>query len=581
MKKIVIILIAALVLVPLLGVGACLVAQEIEERRLQTLLEQTPKDIVSRMSLEEKVGQIIHIGMRGKRLNPLVQREIKDYKVGGVILFAANFGNAKEIQKLCEDLQEKSLEATGIPLFISTDQEGGRVVRVDEDGTVQFPSAMALGQTGNPELAEDAGLVTGYELRKIGINLVLAPVLDVNNNPKNPVINVRSFGSRPELVSEIGTAHARGLRRSLSVPVIKHFPGHGDTDTDSHLALPRIPRDLDALEKTELVPFRKAIGEGAEAVMTAHILFDSLDKENPATLSREIIEGLLRKKLGFDGLVMTDAMEMHAISKRYTNKVSAKKAFAAGADVILLTSDGPIVTEMYDSLLEGFQSGELSVEQLDRAVERQVTLKFRRGLFHKWQAPRTPTDAQLKEYFANLEDRARQAYENVEAKYAKRGVTLNETISRAGVASLRKAFEGIPAAERDNVHVIFRSGIMRAEARNLGIAPANIYTARRSSDLYLVLKKRKAGEIWIVETDNAWLSSYNRLVRILEASALDRYKGQLIALHVGNPFLPMRVPANGAVLASFSPTIESRKALVFRALNGESVPAADLTLPEE
>lgn len=581
MKKIIIILVAAVVLLPLLGVGACLVAQEIEERRLQALLEDTPKDIVAKMSLEEKVGQIIHIGMQGKRLNPLVQREIKQYRVGGVILFAANFGNAKDIEKLCDDLQEKSLEATGIPLFISTDQEGGRVVRVAEDGTVQFPSAMALGQTGNPELAEDAGLVTGYELRKIGINLVLAPVLDVNNNPKNPVINVRSFGSQPELVSEVGTAHARGLRRSLSVPVIKHFPGHGDTDTDSHLALPRIPRDLDALEKTELVPFRRAIGEGAEVVMTAHILFDSLDTENPATLSREIIEGLLRKKLGFEGLVMTDAMEMHAISKRYTNKVSAKKAFAAGADVILLTSDGPIVTEMFDSLLAGFQSGELSMEQLDRAVLRQIELKFRRGLFHKWQAPRTPADAQLKEHFAQLEQRALQAYENVAAKYARSGLSLNETISRAGVASLRKAFDGIAAAQRDQVRVIFRSGIMRAEARNLGIAPEHIYTANRSSDLYLVLKKRKAGEIWIVETDNAWLSLYNRLVGILESSALDRYQGPLIALHVGNPFLAVRVPNNGAVLASFSPTTESRRALVFRALSGEPVRAADITLPEE
>ncbi|MEQ9364104.1 MAG: glycoside hydrolase family 3 N-terminal domain-containing protein, partial [Leptospirales bacterium] len=423
----------------------------------------------------------------------------------------------------------------------------------------------------------------------LGVNLVLAPVLDVNNNPANPVINVRSFGSNPEVVTQMGTALARGLRRSLSVPVIKHFPGHGDTDTDSHLALPTITRDLPALEKTELVPFRAAIQEDAEIVMTAHILFGSLDKEYPATLSKEIIGGLLREKLGFQGLVMTDAMEMHAISKQYTNRVSVKKAFAAGVDIILLTSDGAIVTEMYSSLLRGFQDGELSVEQLDAAVERQIRLKFRRGLFHQMQSPRLAAHPRAKDvagYFEAREKRAQAIYESTLQKYKDQKTTLNEAVSRDAVSSLRKEFAGISAAERENVYALLYSQECYARAIELGLPPERVTRMRRSSDMYAMLKRRQAGQIWLVEIPgDRHIASYNRLISIIESSPKSapgkQYSGRTIALHTGNPFLKIRVPKDGAVLAAFSPTAASRRALVYRALVGKPVRQADLILPPE
>lgn len=583
------ILTGLLVLLPLLGWGSCLVAREVERQAFEDLLEQTPKEIVAGMSLEEKVGQIIHIGMAGKQIGPRVIKEIQKYRVGGVILFAANFGTAVKLEKLNKGLQKLAIESNGIPLLISTDQEGGRVLRIGPDGTTQFPGAMALGQTGEPQYAEDVGIVTGFELRKLGVNLVLAPVLDVNNNPANPVINVRSFGSNPEVVTQMGTALARGLRQSLSVPVIKHFPGHGDTDTDSHLALPTITRDLPALEKTELVPFRAAIKENAEVVMTAHILFGSLDKDNPATLSKEIIGGLLRDKLGFKGLVMTDAMEMHAISKRYTNRVSVKKAFAAGVDIILLTSDGAIVTEMYTSLLRGFQDGELSVEQLDAAVERQIRLKFRRGLFHRLGSPRLAADPRAKEvaaFFEARENKAQQIYESTIQKYTDKKTTLNESVSRDAISSLRREFAGIPAADRKKVHALLFSQHTYTRAIELGLPPERVTRMRRSSDMYTMLKRRKAGQIWLVEIPgDRHIASYNRLISILESSPKSapgkQYSGPTIALHTGNPFLKIRVPKNGAVLAAFSPTTASRRALVFRALVGEPVRQADLTLPPE
>ncbi len=580
---------AVIVLLPLLSWGAYLVAREVERQEFEEHLEKTPKEIVAAMSLEEKVGQIIHIGMSGKKIGPTVIKEIQKYRVGGVILFAANFGTADRLKKLNQDLQKLAIDSNGIPLLISTDQEGGRVLRIGADGTAQFPGAMALGQTGEPQYAEDVGLVTGFELRELGVNLVLAPVLDVNNNPANPVINVRSFGSNPDIVTTMGTALARGLRKSLSVPVIKHFPGHGDTDTDSHLALPTITRDLPALEETELVPFRAAIKENAEVVMTAHILFGQLDKENPATLSREIIGGLLREKLGFRGLVMTDAMEMHAISKRYTNKVSVKKAFAAGIDIILLTSDGAIVTEMYSSLLRGFQDGELSLERLDAAVERQIRLKFRRGLFHRLDSPRLAAHPRAKDvarHFDEREKSARKLYDETRKKYEDRKTTLNEVVSRDAISSLRKEFEGITAADREKVHALLYSQEAYARAIELGLPKDRVSRMRKPSDMYTMLKRRRAGQIWLVEIPgDRHIASYNRLISILEKSpksqAGKQYSGRTIALHTGNPFLKIRVPKAGAVLAAFSPTTASRRALVYRALLGEPVRQADLILPPE
>lgn len=576
-------------LTPLAGWGACLFARSVEQQAFEELLNETPRGMVAGMSLEEKVGQIIHIGMSGKQVNATVIKEIQKYRVGGVILFKANFGTAERLKKLNADLQKLAIEANGIPLLISTDQEGGRVLRIGPDGTIQFPGAMTIGQAGVAQYAEDIGVVTGHELRELGVNLVLAPVLDVNNNPANPVINIRSFGSNSEIVTDMGIALARGLRKSLSIPTIKHFPGHGDTDTDSHLALPRINRGLEDLEKVELIPFRRAIADDAEIVMTAHILFDSLDKENPATLSKAIIGGLLREKLGFQGLVMTDAMEMHAISKRYTNRVSAKKAFAAGVDIVLLTSDGAIVTEMYNSLLAGFKSGELSVEQLDRSVERQIALKFRRGLFHRHESPRLAAGPRAKDvatYYREREDRAVKLYKDTLAKYTDKGTTLNDTVSQAGVASLRKEFAGIKAEDLPKVHALFFSSEMYNHAVKLGLSRDRIRRIRSTRDFYSMLKKRKAGQTWLVEVpSDRQVNAYNRLIGIMDRSpksaAGKQYSGQTIALHSGNPFLKIRVPENGAVLSSFSPTAASRRALLDRALSGEPVKQADLTLSPE
>ena len=560
----------------------CAFANCAQNEKVQKVIQSEPAKIVSRMTLEQKVGQLIHVGMPGKKIGPAVTAELKQRFAGGVILFGMNLGSTAEIKSLNASLQKVALSATGIPLFISADQEGGRVRRVDGRSVDQFPGAMAVGQTGDPELAREVGFVTAYKLREVGINIVLAPVLDVNNNPANPVINTRSFGSETKLVTNMGKALAAGIRQAGSTPTIKHFPGHGDTARDSHLTLPRIDKTLAQLEEMELVPFRSAIDDGAEIVMSAHILFPSLDPKYPATLSPSILKNVLREKLKFGGLIMTDAMEMHAISKNYDQANAAKQAFRAGADIILLTSLGKISRNMYSALLQGFRSGELSVTDLDAAVERQIALKLRKGLFYKHRSPLTPDPEMLKHYnTARAEINKR--YRTIQEKYNTRGVSLNTSVSRASISSLRKPFPGLGGVKPADIRIFTRSATMRARARERGYPAVQVQAIGSPASLIGRLKKRPAQQVWVVEIPYKGEASWNKLAAALNARARAAAKAgrtypMTVALHHGNPFAPIAIPASGAVLESFSPTLESLRALIDRALDGKPVRKAKLIL---
>jgi len=213
--------------------------------------------------------------------------ELQKVRPGGVILFGVNLGKKKEIRALTKGLQNEMKNLNSPPLFISIDQEGGRVVRV-EKGVTGFPGALAIGQTKNPAYAFNVGLITSYELNNLGINLLLAPVMDINNNPENPVINTRSFGMTLD-AGDLAISYEKGARIGGAVPVIKHFPGHGDTNVDSHLGLPVIEKTESQLLEFELIPFQKSIQEGARAVMSAHIVYPNLDPKYPSTLSKKIL----------------------------------------------------------------------------------------------------------------------------------------------------------------------------------------------------------------------------------------------------------------------------------------------------
>jgi beta-N-acetylhexosaminidase len=277
-------------------------------------------------------GQLLMVGLPGPTLDRATRSFLKSHAVGGVILFRRNIVDVRTLVALTSELHSI---ATDRPILVAIDHEGGRVARLGAPFT-QFPPAAVVGKAGSPHLAYRQGIAMGEELRSVGIDIDFAPVLDVASNPKNPVIGERSFGSHPRTVSRLGISVAHGLQRTGVVPCGKHFPGHGDTAVDSHLDLPVVRRSLGDIERTELLPFRRAIQSGIDALMTAHVVFTALDAERPATLSRRVLSELLRERLRFRGVVFSDDLEMKAISDRFDPADAAILALEAGVDWLLV-----------------------------------------------------------------------------------------------------------------------------------------------------------------------------------------------------------------------------------------------------
>lgn len=327
------------------------------------------------MTLQEKIGQRLMTGFPGTEMTEEFRQAVKTHKIGNVILFRENIRDCEQLKRLCRELQELIRQETGHSAFIAIDQEGGIVTRLKEDA-VNVPGAMALGATGDPENAYRAGVLIGREMRALGPNINFAPTVDVNSNRKNPVIGVRSYGDEPQKVGRFAARSVQGLLDGGVLCTAKHFPGHGDTDLDSHLALPCVDKSLEDLERVELVPFRAAVEAGVPAVMTAHILFPQIEPEPiPATMSRRIIQGLLRQKLGFEGIVISDCMEMKAIAAHYGIAAGTLAAFKAGVDLVEITHHPQWCTEAADRILEAAQSGELDMEAMDASVNRILAYK--------------------------------------------------------------------------------------------------------------------------------------------------------------------------------------------------------------
>ena len=334
--------------------------------------------LLSSLPLEAQVGQLMMVGFIGTEVDEDVEALVRGRQVGGVCLFKHNIQNAEQVARLNDGLRR--LLIGHIPPFLALDQEGGNVVRV-RDQVVVLPSNMALGATRSAELAYAAGRAQGEDLRRLGFNMNLAPVLDVNLNPHNPVIGVRSYGDNVPLVSELGRAFVRGQQDAGLVTVAKHFPGHGATDVDSHTSLP-VMRETREEVLAQMEPFRAVIQDGLDGLMTAHVAIPRLTGDDvPATLSPQVLEGLLRKELGFDGLVLTDEMEMEAIAQRYGVGRAAVLAVKAGADMVLVPWLAEKKTEVYEALLAAARSGELPAARLEQALRRVLTAKLRRGLF--------------------------------------------------------------------------------------------------------------------------------------------------------------------------------------------------------
>lgn len=336
-------------------------------------VHQPGHDILSRLTSEEKIGQLVMATIPGTEMDVETAARLRAGQYAGVVLFSRNIASIEQTLALTAAIHA-ILTVDGLPPIIGVDQEGGRVRRLMAEATAT-PSAMALGATDDPALVERIGYAIGRELRALGINTDFAPVADVNNNPLNPVIGTRSFGELPERVAALVVAFANGLRAAGVAATAKHFPGHGDTQVDSHLDLPTIPHGLARLRAVELPPFAAAIRAGVPLVMTSHIRFPALEPDGlPATLSPRILQELLRGELGFDGVIISDAMEMKAIDDYYGIVAGSVQAVIAGNDLVepLRNRDeAAVIAGLWDAVGDG----RLPMAQVDASVRRVLRLK--------------------------------------------------------------------------------------------------------------------------------------------------------------------------------------------------------------
>ncbi|HEY6327881.1 MAG TPA: glycoside hydrolase family 3 protein, partial [Blastocatellia bacterium] len=332
------------------------------------------------MSVDEEIGQLIVPAMVGAFTDKDsdqfqdIARNIREFHVGGYHLLGDvnNHHDPAGIALLINHMQAMAR----VPLFITADFEGGVGSRFE--GATRLPRGMAMGATRNEDLAYQAGKITAEEAKCLGFNVNFYPVVDVNNNPRNPIINIRSFGSDPNLVARMGDAYIRGSQGAGVLATAKHFPGHGDAATDSHLELPTIDVDRARLDSVELPPFRAAIKAGVGAIMSAHIALPQIAPGGaPATVSPKILTGLLRDELGFKGIIFTDAMNMQGVAAHYPNGEAAVKAVEAGADIVLFP---PSVPDAFNALKQAVDSGAISRSRLDESVRRRLEAKDRLGI---------------------------------------------------------------------------------------------------------------------------------------------------------------------------------------------------------
>lgn len=342
-----------------------------------TSIEQNddPKiqSIISDMSLDEKIGQMIFAGISGHQITNNEKALIHTYNVGGFIFYQENIGTDQQTIDLVNQLKTLNQESR-LPLFLGVDQEGGDVSRLS-DNLKTLPTNKEIGVINNSNFSNEVGKLLGRELKTFGMNFDFAPVLDVNSNPNNPIIGNRSFGNNPKIVSKLGVETMKGIQSEGVVSVVKHFPGHGDTSTDSHLQLPIVDKTLEELQSLELIPFSKAIDNGADVVMTAHILLPEIDDSYPSTMSEAIITGLLREQLNYDGVVISDDMTMDAISNNYDIGNATVQSVKAGSDIILIAHEYKNVMDSIQAIKSAVKDGEISEESINKSVSRIIALK--------------------------------------------------------------------------------------------------------------------------------------------------------------------------------------------------------------
>jgi beta-N-acetylhexosaminidase len=517
------------------------------------------------LTLEQRVGQLIMPETSGV----LMHEESAQYRrlvdaveklgVGGFIIYN---GDALTAAVLTNRLQGHAR----VPLWFASDFEGG--VGMQLRGGTRLPRAMALAATGDTESAAQAARITAREGRALGIHINFYPVLDVNNNPANPIINTRAFSDDPEKVANWGTAFIRAAQDEGQIATAKHFPGHGDTALDSHILLPTLDVPRERLEQIELPPFRAAVRRGVRAVMTAHISVPALDTQateaRPATLSPQLVRGILREDFGFDGLIFTDALDMGAVANRYEPGEAVVRAIEAGCDVALYPVD---VVRAHEALCDAVAEGRLTRERIDESVRRILHAKAWCGLHRK-------RDISLEEVWNVL---ASSTHTETARELFERSVTL-----------IRDPLQLLPVENKRVVAVVLKDNVpvwahvLREPAGSrFAAATAKRFGARliesgaEAADLERILEMTRDCDVAVVAVC-ARVAAYKGSVALAHAhaevlQALDRAGVPTIAVVFGNPYVLPRMPERATTLLTFESAPESEEAAV-RVIAGD-IPA--------
>ncbi len=522
---------------------------------------------MKKLTLEEKVAQMIMPDARGvflardnKEFKKLV-RYVKDRKVGGLIFFR---GDVFETADMINYFQK----IAGVPLLISADFEWGTAMRLDY--TTYFPPAMGIAATGKPEYAYEVGKITAIEGRAIGIHQNYAPTVDVNNNYRNPIINIRSFGETPEIVSKFAIPFIRGLQENSMIATAKHFPGHGDTDVDSHLDLPIINYSKSRLDSVELKPFKESIKAGVKSIMVAHIFFPQIDTGEglPSTLSHNIITGILKNELDFKGLIVTDAMNMRGVTKLYSNALASVLAVKAGNDIILIPPDPD---EAIDAIVKAVKRGEISEERINESVRKILEFKYDLDL-HKNRF----VDMDKIRDVVTTEEHLRKAKE-----IARESITV---VKNDGILPLlqfndKKILHITIVDSRDlNSSVSFEEELSK---RYNNISFERVDPRSTNDELNAILSKVNNFDIVIVST-YVRVRAYQASLSLMEKHAkflrqvIDSGK-PVVLISFGNPYVVIDYPDVKAYICSYSdakPIVEATAEVLF----GEISPQGKLPI---
>lgn len=513
--------------------------------------------LLSNMSLRQKITQMMMVDFRQwktadeeaksdfTKMNSEVQKIVEDYDFGSVIFFANNIKETKQSFNLTMDLQKAATKDNGIPLLITTDQEGGIVYRLGS-GTA-LPGNMALGATGDVNNAKIAGEIIGSELSSLGINTTLAPVVDVNNNANNPVIGLRSYGEDAEMVGKMASAEIEGLAEYNVIGCAKHFPGHGDTATDSHYGLPMVNKSKEELLNNELKPYQVAINQGIEMIMSAHILYPQLDdttvhsdktgKEEklPSTLSHKILTDLLKGEMGFNGVVVTDAMNMAGIAATYDEVQAVKLAINAGVDLICMPTNITCLEDMskLDAIIDGVEKavndGEIQKSRLDDAVTRVLTLKENKGILD-WKESNYSLEKALATVGCD-ENRAK------EREIAAKAVTVVKNENNTLPLNVTKKSKVLLVAAENNQRSLMKYGVERAKKAGLIPDGAEVKVTR-------YMDRTLASDATVINADGSTYTSAmtdlldwcDTLVVVSDNSGLNVKKAHYENNYTGTPY---------------------------------------------